>query len=77
MVTDGRGEDKKTPHLKYMFHNDETCHTYTLPKEYQNIYIYINQVSDLLGSANTSIFHQKLAIFVVSANKKYILIHKT
>ena len=46
MVTDGRGEDKKTPHLKYMFHNDETCHTYTLPKEYQkNIYIKIKSVT--------------------------------
>ena len=59
-----------------MFHNDETCHTYTLPKEDQKK--YKNQVRHFLGSANTSIFHQKLAMFVVSANKKeYILIHKT
>ena len=54
-----------------MSHKDETCRTFTLPKEDPKNILIMSRAS----FTNTSIFHQKLAIFVVLANKKIILIH--
>ena len=54
---------KNPSHISY---NDETWHSYTLPKKDPKK--YTNHVTETLSSADIRIFHQKSAIFVISTN---------
>ena len=52
--------------MSYISYNDDTSHSYTLPKE--NPKKYINHVTHHLSSAGISIFHQKSAHFAIPGN---------
>ena len=73
----GVGGAKRPPSLKSVTHthNDETWHSYTLPKEDQKK--YMNHVTHPLSSAHFSIFHRKSANFAISRNRDIncILVH--
>ena len=56
------GGGKKTPSLKSVTKsdNDETCYSYTLPKEYPE---YMNHVTHPLSSVDISIFSPEIRKF--------------
>ena len=54
-----------------MSYNDENWHSYTLPKEDQEI--YINHMTDPLSSADISIFSSEISKFCYIKKHKYRL----
>ena len=67
---------KSPPHenLLHISHNDETWHSYTLPKKDPK---YMNHMTYVLSSADLGIFYQNLAILVIFKNtgRNYIIMH--
>ena len=62
--------DKKVTHLSNVTYNDETWHSYTLPKKIQN---YINHLTYTFGSADISIFSPEISNFRYIKKYRYRL----